>query len=395
MANLAYFEPSKGLKVYGRELLPHLAQYYQIDVFTDEVNSGKDLTGQNLPIYLYDDFDELRHKYAHRIFQLRNNADHVPVYDTLLRYPGVIVLHDVNISGIIGAKTLLAGRKLAFLRHLQCNEGWAPCLRCGLEVALHRRWPESGDYAMNRVACRCCEGVIVHNEQARATIHSVVDGAPTALIRRGVPPVTKEVDQAAARERLGLPEHTFVVLSLGYVTPRKRIRQALEAFAGLVHKVPNAQYVLAGRVIPDFDVTGLVQQLGLTDRVLLTGWVEEEDFYAYLAAADVCVNLRYPVEGETSSVALRMMSYAKPVLVSDAGSMAELPDETCIKIRPDAGEVKAIYAALGNLASDDRRREKLGQLAQAYVRRHRTWEGAAAAYHRFLEQVRRERHSSH
>lgn len=393
MARLAYFEPVKGLVVYGRELLPHLARYYEIDVFTDDVDALDGVAGWDLPAYAYSAFERHRHEYAHRVFQLRNNGDHIPVYDDLLRYGGVMVLHDVNISGIIGAKTLMAGRKLAFLRELWRNEGWGPFLHASLDVALRRRWPGQTEYMMNRVACRHSQGVIVHNEQAHAAVVGVVDGVPTTVVRRGVPPVTGDIDPVAARRRLGLPEEAFIVVSLGYVTPRKRIPQALAAFARLVDQVPDARYVLVGKVLPDFDVEGLIRHLGLEDRVRVTGWVDEAEFYDTLVAADVCVNLRYPVEGETSSVALRMMSYGKPTLVSDAGSMAELPYGTCLKIRPDEGEVEAIHAALGRLAQDGERREELGQRAQDYVRRHRTWEGAAAGYQRFLEQVAKERRS--
>jgi glycosyltransferase involved in cell wall biosynthesis len=394
MPSLAYFEPVKGLIVYGRELLPHLARYYDVDVFTDEVDALSEVVGWDMPTYRYQDFEQRRRGYAHRVFQLRNNRDHVPVYDRLVRYGGVIVLHDVNISGIIGAKTLMVGRKLAFLRELWRNEGWGPFVHSSLDVVLRRRWPGETDYMMNRVACRRSQGIIVHNEQAHAAVQGVVDGAPTTVVRRGVPPVTGQVDPVAARGRLMLPAQAFTVVSLGYVTPRKRIPQALAAFAQLVDQVPDAQYVLAGKVLPGFDVEGLIRHLGLTDRVRVTGWVDEVEFYDYLAAADVCVNLRYPVEGETSSVALRMMSYGKPTLVSNAGSMAELPYGTCLKIRPDAGEVEAIHAALARLARDEQRRERLGQQAQQYVRRHRTWEGAAAGYHRFLERVARQRGST-
>ena len=123
MDKIAYFEPLKGLVVYGRELLPHLAHYYEIDVFTDDVDALDGVPGWDLPAYPYQDFERRQEEYAHRIFQLRNNGDHIPVHEHLLRYGGVIVLHDVNISGIIGAKTLVTGRKLAFLRELWRNEG--------------------------------------------------------------------------------------------------------------------------------------------------------------------------------------------------------------------------------------------------------------------------------
>lgn len=388
MDTIAYFEPIRGLNVYGRELLPHLAQYYDIDIYTDsDVTADTDDVLQTFPVYSYDDFAARERRYRQCVFQLRNNAHHVPVYDLFVKYGGVAVLHDVNISGIIGAKTLMRGRKLAFLFQVWRNEGLGPFVKSGLNVALRKRWPAETEYMMNRVACRCSSVIIVHNEHARAAIQPIARRIPIQVVRRGVPSVDGSVDAVSARRHLGLPEEAFVVISLGFVTPRKRIPQVLAAFARLVTQVPNALYFLVGQPVQGFDVEKLLQQLDLVGRVRLTGWVDDEQFYDYLAAAHVCVNLRYPVEGETSSTALRAMSYGKPTLVSNAGSLAELPDDACLKITPNSGETEAIYEALLQMERDEETRRALGERAQSYVRQHHTWEGAAQAYHRFLERL--------
>ena len=41
------------------------------------------------------------------------------------------------------------------------------------------------------------------------------------------------------------------------------------------------------------------------DAVQLAGFVPFEQFSEYMAAMDVCVNLRYPTAGETSGAVLR------------------------------------------------------------------------------------------
>ena len=51
-----------------------------------------------------------------------------------------------------------------------------------------------------------------------------------------------------------------------------------------------------------------------------------------MAACDVCVNLRSPTMGETSGSVIRQLSLGKPVVVSDVGWFAELPDDVALKV---------------------------------------------------------------
>ena len=384
MKRVAYFEPVRGLDVYGRELLPHLAHYYDIDVFTDARHDAlvPDVA-QGFPLRHFDD-SRRRNSYAHLIFHLRNNAAHAPVYDQLMVLGGVSVFHDVNISGIIGGKTLARGQRWEFLNELRRVEGPSAFARSSVDVLLRKRWPAPDQYTMNKAACQRSRGIIVHNRQAQRALARVAPGVPIAVVGRGVPEADN-VDPIAARRRLGVPQDVFLVVSLGVVAERKRIPQALVAFTRLRDRVPNARYVLVGKSEPDFDAHGIIQQLGLEKRVEVTGWVAEDLFYDYLDASDVCVCLRYPVEGETSSVALRAMSYAKPTLVSASGSMREWPDDICIKIKPNREEIAAIYEALYELSQDTGFRRRLGERARSYTRSHHTWEAAAQAYSTFLE----------
>lgn len=386
MKRIAYLEPVNGLNAYGRELLPHLARHYDVDVFTDARQDAlaPDVR-QGFAPRCFEDFQR-RDGYAHLVFQLRNNKDHIPVYDLLIDGGGVSVFHDANISGIIGGKTLGQGRKWGFMRELARAEGLRAFLLTGLRLLFQKRWPGPCEYRMNRVALKNSRGVIVHNEQARRALEEGRADVPMTVIRRGVPEIDA-VDPIAARRRLRLSSTTFLVVSLGYVTKRKRIPQALAAFAKLRARVPDAHYVLVGKPAAEFDGSELIQRLGLANSVEVTGWVAEDVFHEYLSASDVCVHLRYPVEGETSSVALRSMSYAKPTLVSDAGSMREWPDDVCVKIKPDDGEVEAIFQTLYRLSQHPEARYSLGERARSYTRCHHTWQAAAQAYHDFLERL--------
>jgi hypothetical protein len=115
--------------------------------------------------------------------------------------------------------------------------------------------------------------------------------------------------------------------------------------------------------------------------------VEEERLWALLAACDACVLLRAPTMGETSGSAIRALSLGKPLVVSDVGWFAELPDEVALKV-PAGGdaEIEAIAAALERLAEPGVA-ARTGEAARAYVEREHGLERVAGEYAAALEQA--------
>jgi len=383
---LAYVEPIVGLNVYGHELLPYLAQYAQIDVVTDDKRERLNpKVAHDFPLLSYEELTTRQTDYDQIVFQLRNNGAHVPVYDLALSISGVIVMHEITLMGVVGGKTLRRGRRLEFVRQVAANEGPLAGLATGMDLFVRRRFSPRPSWLMNRNVIRGSRGTIVHNRDAAERLRKLYPNVPIQVVKRGVP-LAPTYDQEAAKQELGLAGHFPVLGSFGVIHQRKRIAQALEAFAQLARQFPKAVYVLVGQAL-QFDLAGNVARLGLNGRVTTPGRVDDKTFHRYLAAIDIGVNLRYPLEGETSSVALRIMSYGKPLLITDAGSLAELPDTCVFKVEPGPQEVSQIAEALLAIAQDETLRRQVGEAALRHVRQHHTWEQAAETYHGFLKRV--------
>jgi glycosyltransferase involved in cell wall biosynthesis len=106
-----------------------------------------------------------------------------------------------------------------------------------------------------------------------------------------------------------------------------------------------------------------------------------------MAACDVCVSLRAPTMGETSGSAIRALSLGRPLVVSDLGWFAELPDDAVLKVPVDAREVSRLAAALTLLLERADLREAVGRLGREYVEREHGVERVAELYAAALEEA--------
>jgi glycosyltransferase involved in cell wall biosynthesis len=176
-----------------------------------------------------------------------------------------------------------------------------------------------------------------------------------------VPHPAWPVPAAAATDVTGEP----LIAAFGNLNESKRVPQLLEAFARLRTIRPGARLLLVGAESPNFGVGRYLQRLGLDGSgVEVTGYVDEARLWALMAAADIHVNLRSPTMGETSGTAIRALSLGKPLVVSNLGWFAELPDAVALKVGVDDSELETLTASLELLATRPDVRESMGESAR-------------------------------
>ena len=190
--------------------------------------------------------------------------------------------------------------------------------------------------------------------------------------------------RAEARGRFGLSEAGPVVASLGEMSPHKRMDVALRALVRTRERHPDLTYIVAGNDSPGLNLDRQVRMLGLDGAVRRLGYIAEASVPDLLAAADLVVNLRYPTAGETSASLLRILAAEQAVVVTRAGSMAEMPPDACAMVAPDAVEEELLAEVIDRLIDDRPLRDKMAANARAYVEREHTLPISAAAYLRVL-----------
>ena len=122
--------------------------------------------------------------------------------------------------------------------------------------------------------------------------------------------------------------------------------------------------------------------LGCAVRVL--GWVEEPVAWDCIHAGDVCVNLRGPTSGGTSGGIYQSLAFARPVIATDAGEQAELPDDCIPKVPLGEGEVDELTRILIHLRDEPEVRARLETAARGYVENVCHWSHSAALYAEYM-----------
>lgn len=364
---VAYFSPlppsRSGIADYSALLLSALEGLVEIEV----VRPGRTRPVAGTDVALY---------------HIGNDPDaHAWIVDALRRRPGVVVLHDFVIHHLVAGMTI--GRKdgHAYLSAMEREAGVAGrMLGWGvLEGRVPPLWevrPE--EFPLASEVLDRATGVIVHSRYAET--HAREHGYEGPLWRIPHPAWPTPAIEAAEVE--GAP----LIGCFGHLNENKRIPQLLRAFAEFRRTHPAARLLLVGAEAPGFDLGGRLERLGLeAEGVIREPYVEEARLWSLLAACDACVLLRAPTMGETSGSAIRTLSLGKPLVVSDLGWFAELPDDVAFKV-PVGGddEIRAIVAALERLA-DPAVAGRMGAAARAYVGRENELGHVAELYAAALE----------
>ncbi len=364
---VAFFSPmppsKSGIADYSETLLDHLTPLAEVKVFSSAADPR--------------DFDIA-------LYQVGNNGHHDFVYETALRHPGVVVMHESNLHHLIADLTIKRGDWDAYLREAE-YDGGPDALAFAKRVKALEIGPDYAGVAMTRRILESARGVVVHSQFMVEQVRSAGYKGPVARIPHGA--WIPQLDRMGYRERLGIGESVPLIGAFGFLKPYKRIAESLRAFRRLVKVEPEARMILVGEEHPDFPVRSLIRTLDLTERVRVISFAPIEDFVGYMAATDIVLNLRYPTVGESSGSLLRALGLGKAVIVSDVGGFREFPDDICLKTPVDASEEDMLFEYLNLLVSQPEVAHAMGERSRCYVERECSWNRVARSYASFLKSV--------
>ena len=204
-----------------------------------------------------------------------------------------------------------------------------------------------------------------------------------ALQRLGVPPekivflpngmdtewANITVDRAAARDELGLPRDTILIVTLSRLVASKRIDLFLQAAASISPaRLGNATFVIAGDGPDRGRLEAEAARLGIGDRVVFTGVIPHDDIVRFLKCSDIFVGTN-----ELTNMSLppcEAILCGVPVVAFDVSGTSEVVRDGETGLLVNDTDVAALAERIAILIEDGGLRERLGAGAAAFGRRH-------------------------
>lgn len=318
------------------------------------------------------------------LYHLGNNHLHREIYSHAIKKPGVAVLHDAVLHHFfLGAES-----EEEYVAEFIYNYGhWSEDLARELWRRRSRSAadPEYFRYPMLKRVAERSRAIIVHNPRAAALVEEHVRGTTVHEIPHlfAPPELPAASEVIRYRARLGVAPHVFLAGVFGHLRESKRLLALIRAFRRARRSAEMA-LVVAGE-FASTDLARSAEPLLANDPgIIRLGYLDERDFWLCASAVDACINLRYPMAGETSGIAIRLMGIGKTVLVSSGEETSRFPEAACIRIDPGQAEEEMLVEYLVWLARCPHDASAIGQRAAAYIREHHSPERVAQLYWRAL-----------
>jgi len=180
-----------------------------------------------------------------------------------------------------------------------------------------------------------------------------------------------------------------VLATFGIVDPIKLPDRLVRAFASLAARRPELVLALVGPISVELarELRTLGDELGVAERLVITGRVGTDAYLGWLDRTELAVQLRASFSGEASAAVGDCLACGLPMIVSDIGWLGELPDRAVLKVPVDVTSLE-LADACGRLLDDGSARRAFGKAARRYAESH-TFNGAARVLLEVLAQPER------
>ena len=318
------------------------------------------------------------------IYQIGNNAPfHGDIYRLAFTAPGLVVLHEVALDGLIRGLQAMgdphgldAAREAAALRSRMTDP----------DIAQH----EPLRVVWCAAVARAARGIVVHSDFCRRYLSAAGVRTPIFIVPHPVVEDLASMQRAEPRARelrspLEARGARTIVVAPGDINEAKCLPALIEAIATLP---PDVHAAIVGRRIPGTDIDTTIAVHGLGDRVTVHPDVSDDDFRAWLVAADIAVDLRFPHRGEVSGSLSMAMVAGVPTIVSATGTYLDIPEGLVVRIASGPADPAELAARISELRDDPDRRARIGDASRAHMSAIRASDATARGYERAIVATR-------
>ncbi len=249
-----------------------------------------------------------------------------------------------------------------------------------VKISLHLDYRQATGFIVPSVP----RAEMIHRDYGipRQKIHVILNGTEK-LHLIGIP------SKSEAKRRLGLPAESFCLGYLGTVWQRYDFGTMLAAMAKCLNRIPLLYFIMVGSGSGMDWVKEQVAALGLTDRVILTGYLPEAAYARVLPAMDVgLMSLTPAAVLAHGPIHTKMAAYASFNLPSiTAGySLEGYPEEVRrgVMLVPP-GDPDALAGAILRLYQNPAEAARMTRDLHRFVMDRLTWKAVAADILRIME----------
>ena len=318
--------------------------------------------------------DALAGGYDRVFYCLGNSEFHAGALRLLRERPGVVIAHDVRLSGLYGwaAQNRPDVVPEGFVGALQSMYGVRLAPELDIHAPLDFWTADRHGVLMARDAIALSEVYLVHSEHAAQLAR--LDAASSDCHKIDVIPFRYlSIEEASASKTTLAPELAGPVVGcFGLVSPVKQTEKLLNAWPIVVGEIPDATLAIVGGDAGSGEgerISLRAEELRIAERVVQPGDVDDDEFRAWIRRCDIAVQLRAGSNGETSAAVAQCLAAGVPTIVTNIGSARELPDGTALRVEADVSARELADSIIELIRSPDRRKALAAagiELAQAH-----------------------------
>jgi glycogen(starch) synthase len=255
--------------------------------------------------------------------------------------------------------------------------------RCPLVVTIHateygrhQGWvdkhPQSYIHGVERWMANRADQVITCSHYMRGHVADIygLEEDRVSVIPNGIDPtdLAPVADLERLRSEFAAPDERLVLL-VGRLVYEKGFQLALDALPGLIERLGNVRFLVAGSGTHEAQLRDQAQELGLTEHGTFLGWIGDDVLHSLYRIADLCVvpSIYEPF----GLVALEAMVSGCPCIVADTGGLREIvPDDDRVGLRFNGGDAEHLAAMVERLLTDRDLRDRLVAEAFEHVLRY-------------------------
>ncbi|MFN2615514.1 MAG: glycosyltransferase family 4 protein [Thermoleophilaceae bacterium] len=251
--------------------------------------------------------------------------------------------------------------------------------RCPLVVTIHateygrhqgwvEKHPQSYIHGVERWMANRAERVVTCSAYMREHVSDVfgLDEDRITVIPNGIDPseLVPVDDLEALRARFAQPSERLVLL-VGRLVYEKGFQLALEALPGLIERLGDVRFIVAGSGTAEQELIEQAGELGLHEHGTFLGWIGDDVLHSLYRIADLTVvpSIYEPF----GLVALEAMASGCPCLVADTGGLREVVPNGDVGLRFRSRDPESLGQMAERLLTDADLRDRLVAEASEHV----------------------------